>query len=181
MSKAAANPLLPALMALSLLAGCATTPDPLRDAVVEPVTVDGVRAAPERYAGLRVRWGGSIVAVRNLADTTVVEVLSRPLKSSAAPKPDAFGTGRFRARVRGFLDPSDYAVDRWFTVVGEVSGAESGLVGEHAYLFPLVEVESHRLWRSREEIEPPPRPYFYDPWWGPWYYPHPWRRDPYWW
>jgi hypothetical protein len=42
-------------------------------------------------------------------------------------------------------------------------------------------VESHRLWRSREEIEPPPRPYFYDPWWGPWYYPHPWWRHPYWW
>ena len=68
-----------------------------------------------------------------------------------------------------------------FTVVGEVSGAESGFVGEHAYLFPVVEVESHRLWRSREEIEPPPRPYFYDPWWGPWFYPHPWWRHPYWW
>ena len=52
-------------------------------------------------------------------------------------------------------------------------------VGEFAYSYPVVQVQSYHLWPKEE-----PRIYshyyhdpFYDPW--PWY--GPWRRYPYWW
>ena len=68
------------------------------------------------------------------------------------------------------------------TVVGQVTGSEKGLVGDFSYVFPLVDVEVYRLWRTREEIEPPPRPSYYDPWWGPWGpWSRPWWGHPYWW
>ncbi len=174
-----------ALFAAAALTACATTPNPLRDAEVAALSVAQVRASPQSFDGTRVRWGGSIVGVENRSDSTVLEVLARTLKSSGAPQPDGPGQGRFRARVAGFLDPSDYAEGRWVTVVGEVKGSENGRVGEFRYIFPVVKADILQLWRSREEIEPPPRPYYYpwyDPWWGPWgpgY--HPWRRYPYWW
>ena len=170
------------LPVFALVVGCATTPDPVRDAEVEPLAVAAVRGDPNAHGGARVRWGGSIVDVRNRADKTVVEVLSRPLKSTGAPEPDGLGQGRFRARVTGFLDPSDYSPGRWMTVVGQVAGSEKGQVGDFPYVFPLVDVEVYRLWRTREEIEPPPRPYYYDPWWGPWGpWSRPWWGYPYWW
>lgn len=162
-----------------LLVACTTTPDPVREAVVEPVTVAQVHDAPERFRHSRVRWGGTIVDVRNEPALTVVEVLSLPLDSAGAPEPDALGRGRFRARVPGFLDPSEYSAGRWLTVVGTVGGAEKGRVGDYPYTFPLVEVEHHRLWRSRAEIDPPR--YYPDPWWYPWPYPYRWWRYPYWW
>ena len=171
-------------VAALLLAACATTPDPVADAEVEPLTVARAQAEPARFRGTRIRWGGTIVAVSNEPEMTVLEVLSRPLDANAAPDPDALGAGRFRARVAGFLDPSEYSAGRWLTVVGVIGGTERGRVGEHPYAFPVVDVEHFRLWRTRDEISPPP--YYYDPWWwDPWYYP--WRRypdgwhHPFWW
>ncbi|MEN8174968.1 MAG: Slp family lipoprotein [Pseudomonadota bacterium] len=174
--------------ALALVFGCAcsTTPDPILDAQVDPVTVAQAGAAPEDVRGLRVRWGGSIVAVRNRADETFVEILARPLNWQQAPQADAEGEGRFVARVPGFLDPSDYTAQRWMTVVGALAGIREGKVGDYTYRYPVVVTEAHRLWRSREEMEPTDYYPYYDPWWGPWYR-HPWyghpyhRRHPYWW
>jgi outer membrane lipoprotein len=164
------------------LQGCATTPDPVLDAEVQPVTLEQVKADPDRYKGARVRWGGTLVGIGNRADTTVLEVLGRPLRYNGAPDPDAMGTGRFRASVAGFLDPSDFAAGRWVTLVGAVAGVESGRVGDYPYVFPVVAVEAQRLWRSRDEIAPQPEPhYYYRPWWDPWYRYPPWRYPPYWW
>lgn len=176
-----------ALLAVLMLSGCATTPDAVRDADVEAVSVEAVRQNPAQHIGSRVRWGGTIIAVENAADTTLVEIISRPLRSSGTPLPDAPGEGRFRARVPGFLDPSDYAAHRWMTVVGVVTGTESGKVGDFAYTFPVVAVEHHKLWRKRSEVTPsyPAPHYYYSPWWwDPWYPGYPYRypyRHPYWW
>ena len=167
-----------------LLGACATPLDPVRDAQVEPVAVAAVQAEPARFRHTRVRWGGTIVAVRNEPATTVIEVLSRPLKPSGAPALDMPGTGRFHARIPEFLDPSEYGEGRWLTVVGAVSGAEEGRVGEYPYVFPLVDVEHYRLWRSREEIDPPRYdygPWWWDPWYHPWWHRPYWRHHPFWW
>lgn len=165
--------------------GCATTPDPLRDADVEPLSVEAVRKAPKEHIGKRVRWGGSIVAVDNRTDHTVIEVVARPLRESGAPLISAAGQGRFRALVPGFVDPTDYTSDRWLTVVGAVAGTEQGRVGDYAYAFPTVEVEFHKLWRRLSEVAPNAYPYhgYYPWWWDPWYprYPYPyWPYRPYW-
>lgn len=159
------------------LAGCATTPEPLRDVPEGFPSPDAVRADPERYAEETVRWGGRIVDIENAAGETRMMVLARTLDGRGRPG-DGDGGGRFLARFDGFLDPAEYGPGREVTVVGEVAGVATREVGEYPYRYPVVAARRHVLWAEPEAL-PPPR--YYDPWYGPYYSPfYPYRHPWYW-
>lgn len=162
-----------ALAALLGVAGCASTPEALRGAPEFSPDVRQVRAAPESYLEVAVRWGGVIVAVENRASESVVEVVSRPLSRSGRPRETDQTFGRFLAHVSGFLDPAVYAQGREFTVVGRLHGLEPRTIGGYAYTYPLVRVTAHHLWPP---LPPPPvhEPYFYRPPYYRWPYYDPW-------
>ncbi|MFU8818550.1 MAG: Slp family lipoprotein [Desulfurivibrio sp.] len=159
--------------------GCASVvPDPIRQAPAQNLTTTEVRANPGRYQGVEVRWGGVVAGIENLADHTLIQVVSRPLSGGGRPRDSDAGYGRFLARVPGFVDPAILAPGRELTVRGRVAGIESRPVGDYHYPYILVDVEAHYLWPLPE---PDYDPYFYDPWWyDPWYphrYPfYPWPR-----
>jgi starvation-inducible outer membrane lipoprotein len=44
------------------------------EGALNPVSVEQVQRDAESYRGQRVRWGGSIIAVRNLPQSTEIEV-----------------------------------------------------------------------------------------------------------
>lgn len=143
-----------------------------------------VQADPARYLGQRVRWGGEILGLHNLATATEVEVFGRPLFGNAEPRPDGGDGVRFIARVNGFLDPATYRVDKRLTVLGTLEPAVTRTVGEYPYRYPVVAVEVHHLWPVYEPPEPAwvRDPFCCDPWWpwgpwGPWGVHRPW---PYW-
>ena len=125
-----------------------------------------------------MRWGGEIVSTRNLPDKTRIEIVSRSLDGGGRPRRTDRTEGRFVAYVDGFLDPVVYAKGREITVEGEVSGVESGRIGEYPYRFVVVRAASQRLWPRREAAVPLPIPDPY-PFWrsDPWPYPYP----PWWW
>ncbi|ACL71760.1 outer membrane lipoprotein, Slp family [Thioalkalivibrio sulfidiphilus HL-EbGr7] len=159
------------------LAACASTPEPIRAAPPGAPQPDEVRADPARFQGSQVRWGGVIAGVNNLADHTLVEVVSRPLTSGGRPRESDVTQGRFLARVPGFLDPAVYVAGREITVSGRVAGLESRPVGDYPYPYVRVDVDVHQLWAVREPVRDP----YYSPWWyDPWYPYHPiygpWRR-----
>jgi len=156
--------------------GCSSgVPPAIRGEIAEgtlnPVSVEQVKHDAESYRGELVRWGGSIIAVRNLPRSTEIEVLSRPLDKDGEPRALADGTGRFIGRVPGFIDPAEYVEDRLLTVVGLIEGVETRDVGEYPYRYPLVAISSHYPWPAPE---PDSYPYAY-PWtyggydYGPWY------------
>ena len=161
--------------ALSWLTGCTSLPAPLRDAPQQSPDAAQVRAEPQHYAGLTVRWGGVIVAVENEAEQSLVQVVARPLSSSARPQETDQSAGRFLARISGFIDPVDYAAGREITIVGELEGIEQRNIGAYRYTYPVVRVKSHYLWPLRPP--PLPDPYYYSPFYYPWYpygpYPYP--------
>lgn len=169
--------LLAAAAALSLLAvlgGCASPiPLAIRDPLVNPVTPNQVQQQPDRYLGQRVRWGGTIIAVRNLSAVTEFELLARPLDADGEPQAQDDGQGRFIAQIAGFLDPAEYEKERSLTVAGILVGVERRPVGDYPYAYPLVRVDSRYLWPKA----PPPQvygPYGYPAWYGPggaWYGP----------
>jgi len=169
------------VLAVCLLAltGCATSglPPEIREPPVPDVSVAQVQAAPAQYAGQAVRWGGTVLEVRNLPQVTEIEILARLLADRGAPRTDGVGQGRFVAQVPGFLDPAEYPRDRRITVAGTVTGVETRKVGDYPYRYPIVRVKSQRLW-----ADPVPDPYwhhypYYDPWFYPWgwRYPYPWH------
>jgi len=164
------------------LAGCATTaPEAIRENPPGNPSVAEVRTSPDRFAGERVRWGGTIANVENRQRQTWIEIVARELDNRGRPTDGDTSYGRFIARLDGFVDPAIYSKDREITVVGNLAKALTRNIGKHPYRFPVVDVATHHLW-AREQAA---RPYYYDPfWYDPWYpyyyRPYPWSYRPYW-
>lgn len=170
------------LLATALaLSACATqVPEPIREAATVDASIAEVRSNPEQFIGSRVRWGGTIAEVRNLADQTLVQVVARELDDDGEPQVGDRSIGRFVARIDGFLDPAVYTQGRRFTVVGEVAGMRVVEVGEYQYRAPVVEVESYYLWPRETRTARYPR--YHDPfWYDPWYPYRPLGFWPYYW
>ncbi len=150
------------------LAGCASgVPVVIRDGIATSPGLAEVQAQPAQYLGQRVRWGGSILKVRNRSETTEIEVLAKPLDRFGEPNTEVGGIGRFIVEFAGFKDPSDYPLDRLLTVVGTITKVEVRPVGDFPYNYPVVASETQHLWP--EPIPPQfylaPYPFF-SPWPG---------------
>jgi outer membrane lipoprotein len=172
------HPVAPLLLLAVLLQGCAvSTPAALRDAPVQGPSLEQVRAQPDSYTDLRLRWGGTVVKVENLPQTTRIEIVARPLQRNGEPVPEESSEGRFIAHFDQFLDPTIYALGRQITVVGRFVRIEERELDQMHYRYPVVRVASHHLWPEREPLRDdyPPYwndPFFYDPWY-PFGYPYP--------
>lgn len=124
-----------------------------------------------------VRWGGTIARIENQADQkTLLEIVSRPVKSNGRPIHNDRSFGRFVALVDTFLDPEIVSVDRDITVVGILAGKAPGKVGQSDYMFPVVDVDTFTYWKKSQKSSVAhfphwnSRPYWYsDPFWRAWY------------
>lgn len=156
-----------------LLVGCALIPKPLHvehEAGLLPF-LDAIHDI-EHHQNKSVRWGGVIVSVENKATETVIELVEYPLSSLAKPLVKEGGSrGRFRVHVDGFIEPQDYQIGRSLTVVGTLTGAEQGTIGEYEYLFASVKSDSYYLWKEDKEKDEAViyyhRPLIYDHWYHP--------------
>ncbi|AFL73099.1 Slp family lipoprotein [Thiocystis violascens] len=154
------------MLVLIGLVGCVgAVPQAIREASTASPTLTDARESPARHLGRRVRWGGSILRVRNLARVTEIEVLARPLNRFGEPDADAQSLGRFIAEFPGFRDPTDYPSERLLTIVGILVTVETRPVGEFPYRYPVVAIETLHLWPKPIPRYPYPAPY---PWYGPW-------------
>ena len=174
------------LVLVGALVGCAgTIPEPIRNpGTTTALGVSEVQADPNRHIGVRVRWGGTIIAVTNRERSTQIEVLARALDRGGAPRSGSSADGRFIAEVAGFLDPAEYPKDRELTVVGIITGVETRAVGDYPYVYPVVQADARYLWPEPQPAPVYPGPWFgpwYDPWWGPWYGPPGFRGGPWYW
>jgi len=135
------------LLALSLLAGCASIPQPLRGdyAAIEP------KAA--QSATQTVRWGGRVIDVLPGATQTCLDILGMPLDASARPRDLDADIGRFRACKSGFLDPAVFISGREVTIVGEIDQQVEQQIGEYRYRMAQVRVTTLFLWPQRPDIE----------------------------
>lgn len=166
--------LIPLCAAIALVAGCATTPQPLSG---EFSAVTPEQARQGDASGQVIRWGGEIVDVRPLENRTCLEIMSRELGGSARPRETDRTLGRFIACKPGFIDPAAFKPGREVTVVGAVEGVDSGKIGEFEYRFPHVAADTVYLWPERREYDDRHyyhRPFLYDPffWPYPFYYSH---------
>lgn len=154
--------------------GCATIPEAISTPVAGP-TIQEVRAHPQSRIDKKVRWGGTVVEMRNLKSSSEVTVVARPLSDAGEPLGDRASTGRFIAVIDGFLEPEEYQSGRRITVVGRIDGTRTSKIGEYVYDYPVVQARHLYLWPAYVERQMDPYPYWYhnDPFWNPFW-------DPFW-
>ncbi|MBK8068010.1 MAG: Slp/YeaY family lipoprotein [Rhodanobacteraceae bacterium] len=134
-------------LGLTLLAGCATAPQPLRGEFAEIAP-----EAADQPAG-NLRWGGRVIDVLPAANETCLEVLGMPLDARARPRDLDADIGRFRACKSGFLDPAVFVPGREVTVTGRVEARAQRQIGEYSYDMPQLRVDTLFLWPERPAIE----------------------------
>ena len=169
------------LVALFLV-GCQSFPDKLHLDDTNPlVTYEDASSRAEQVKGKVLRWGGAIAKVENKPDSTVFEMVYYPLNGYGRPNSGEESMGRFRIHVKGFMDPMVYQLGRLMTFTAELNGLETGLVGEHEYVFPTANVKAYYLWKNVQRINVSAvhaLPYQY--WYGGfqnWYYPRHYNRN----
>ncbi|MFZ1392885.1 MAG: Slp family lipoprotein [Dokdonella sp.] len=160
---------------IATLAACATTPVPLKGEF-SPLKPSG--SIDGSHSGERVRWGGEIIKVEPAESSTCFEVLSRELDSSARPNRRDTSEGRFIACRAGFYDPEVFTKGRELTVVGSVSGTQTGRVGQFDYTYPRVAADTVFLWPRRPLVIEQRNAWPHDPFWGPGF--GPWWGGGYW-
>jgi len=131
---------------VSLLLSCASTPDFDITGVDQSLTPQSVVTEPEISRGKIALWGGTILDTQNLKDSTRIEVLAYPLDSSRRPLLENKPLGRFVLHYQGYLEPTTYAQGRILTVLGEVTGTQSGNVGESKYTYAVISSQQLHLW-----------------------------------
>lgn len=177
------------LLSLAVVSGCAnnTQPESLEpgqsivtvlisdvqtDERLPLLDVDQELPAVDTADSAVVKWGGTITRVVNLADEqTLLEIVSRPLRSNGRPVHNDTSEGRFVAYIDKFLDPEIVVSGRDITVVGTLVARQSGLIGETQYVFPVVAAQAISYWKTQTAV----RQRFY-PHWSP-YQRH--RSDPF--
>ncbi|WP_312584068.1 Slp family lipoprotein [Atlantibacter sp.] len=155
------------LVALGALAlsGCVTIPDAIKGSSEMPQQdLAAVMDAPRLYIGQEARFGGKVVDILNQQGKTRLEIATVPLDSGARPVLGEPSRGRIYADVNGFLDPVDFR-GQLVTVVGPITGAVDGKVGETAYKFMTMDVSGYKRWHLTQQVMMPPQPI--DPWSGP--------------
>lgn len=146
------------LLAAPLFGGCATRFD---------IGAAEQRITPQQAAnniGLvqnkTIAWGGIIVASKNLASQTQLEVLSYPLDENGRPQQEVKAGGRFIALHPGYLELANYAAGRFVTMTGTASETRAGSVGEAHYVYPLLAIKTLFLWPTPEEEAAKPQFHF---------------------
>lgn len=104
-----------------------------------------------------IEWGGVIVGLENLKQTTELQIIAYPLLRDGKPDTDEPPLGRFIAVSEGYLESGDYARGRRVTVSGTVDSVRSGKVGQADYTFPLLITQQIRLWPKQNEGALTPR------------------------
>jgi outer membrane lipoprotein len=141
-------------LSLALVVGCATGPRYETEGVAVDLVPSEVAASPGVHRDARVIWGGMIVATRNLADYTEMEVLGYPLGSAQRPETGRNPQGRFLVRKPGYLEEVDYSQGRRITVTGRLGENVDGQVGEAPYVYPVVQATDIHLWPRETYADP---------------------------
>ncbi len=163
------------ILAALVSAGCATAISKnLREEAIKDIAFQEIKNEPEAHEGKTVILGGDIIRVSNKKESTMLEILQKPIDFFLKPRYTDQSDGRFMALHDDYLDPAIYSAGRQVTVAGKIIGKKVRPVGELDYIYPLIRAEEIHLWPQRNRD---PYPYDY-----PYHYPvhfH-WWYHPYW-
>jgi outer membrane lipoprotein len=144
------------LLTALLLSACASGPQYPTEGINLSLTPKQAVAEATSQTGKDVLWGGMIVNSTNLESRTRLEVLAYPLDSDQRPQVNEQPYGRFLLFKQGYLETVDYAAGRRITVLGRLTGTQTGKLDETTYTYPVVDAKQLYLW-SKSDVKSEPR------------------------
>lgn len=147
---------LPIFLACSLSACAAVFPEAVLRQVDRDIPMADAARDPDAFKGKGVLWGGTVLSTRNLAQTTEMQVLERPLDGDRPDLGGSSSAGRFLVVFDGFVDPALYPPGTAVTVAGRVSGKRSIPMDEVEIVVPVLDAIDVHVWRP----ETPPDVHF---------------------
>lgn len=129
------------------ISACQSTPQSPSGDLLEIKYID---ISPQDI-GQHFLWGGEILEIKNLKNTTELKVLGYMLDEDRQPKTDTTSTGRFITVYSGFLEPTDYRKGRLISVNGTLVGIRSGEIAGAEYEFPVLSVGDLRLHKQKPQ------------------------------
>lgn len=146
------------VLALVVFAAACQGPLPRDPALASQVTPQQLAGGAHTEKGSLLTWGGSLRSLRNLADSTRLEVLAYPLNTERRPLTDEPSQGRFMVDMPGFLEPQELPPGTLVTVQGRYQRTLDGRVGEASYRFPLLQDGKLDVWEPETASVPFQRP-----------------------
>ncbi|WP_229333442.1 Slp family lipoprotein [Glaciecola sp. MH2013] len=145
---------IPLVAAAVFLAGCAVYPDQIDVADdVNLVSYEQILNGESAGTGSMARWGGEIVAVENKADYSEIEILHYQNNHYGKPRATAQSAGRFKVRVRDFIDPLVFSKGRLVTFIGEIGEPAEGVIGEQTYVYPVLLADGYHMWKKTQDYD----------------------------
>lgn len=138
------------VLLLIILTSCASAPEFDTSQVDRSLTPQSVIAEPDLSRGKIALWGGTILDIRNMKESTQIEVLAYQLNTYNRPLLESKPLGRFIVQHAGYLEPTSFAQGRQISVLGEVTKSQSGNVGESTYTYPVINGRQLHLWSSND-------------------------------
>ena len=105
-----------------------------------------VQKDPAKYQGDTVLWGGKVIETQVKGSATDLVVLQLELDSRDRPQDNDQSQGRFLIRSSQFMDPALYPQGTLITVAGRLQGAQTRLIGQMPYQYPVIEPIEIKKW-----------------------------------
>lgn len=143
--------------ALLTLSGCASNASqskPSQQISIAPaINVpyrDVVKNVPD-HLGVKVRWGGQIIAAESMENATRLTVLAFPLNANGQPvleHVEGFAGGRFIVETDAFDSKRE---SRFLTVFGQISDKETLKNGKFTKTIPVVTALEIKEWSESDQ------------------------------
>lgn len=137
-----------------LMGGCVIVPEQIEVSdEANLISFESIINGSKTAQGEKARWGGEIVSVENKKDFSEIEILQYPSNQYGKPRTNLDSAGRFKVQVTGFIDPLVFENGRLITFLGELGDPAEGIIGEQAYVYPVLLASGYYMWKETEEYQ----------------------------
>jgi len=134
------------IMLAVLLNSCSHIPQTIRQAPLQDIQIQDTKKDFSRHQYKTVRWGGTLIGVRNNEKETTLQILAFPLSYQGRPNLSAPALGRFLVKSNAFLDPVIYTKNSELTVSGHLIDENKLKVDQKVLKLPVIELQQIYLW-----------------------------------
>ena len=142
------------------LIGCSNVPKTIRQAPLQDIQIQDTAKDFSKHQFKTVRWGGTLIDVKNTENETTFQVLAFPLYYTGRPNLNEPALGRFIVKSNVFLDPAIYINRSELTVSGRLTDEKNIKVDQKGLKLPVIELHQIYLWPKYRSSDCGNSPYF---------------------